>query len=402
MPNTLEDWIDHVEISMGFKQGDTYIGDIIWTKRVYDDLCIGEYSFGATSTNVMEAILLVIKKYNPSKYDLALTGLKKIIEFEREKGRPLIKLAKMYERMKGCVALAVPNRCRYTEAKMYPWKFTPYKLDKWNNSKERILFVGSEPNGDNPNIDKLDMGHLFRNAMQNNYYNNRPFFTRCEIMLNGINGKNIGFGNFRFMDLKATQGGGNANPNSVLEYVINNIVEVTKYFNSDDKDFGLSPHVIVLLGNIAQSIFIMCIRNRVINDKNLKWIGMPHPSAYVRYVGLEYASKNIRQHLKPINELAEKWVYHKDNFDVWRSIFSFEDAVRHIRNRKICSITKTTLLNAKTGLILGKQRHLMPIWYYKEGSLFSVNLASQELTPDIPITKEIDEIRAFWLLEPVQ
>ena len=82
--------------------------------------------------------------------------------------------------------------------------------------------------------------------------------------------------------------------------------------------------------------------------------------------------------------------------------FSFEEAVSHIRNRKICSITKTTLINDETGLILGKQRHLMPIWYYKKGSLFSVNLASQELTPDIPTTQEIDEIRAFWLLEPVQ
>jgi hypothetical protein len=207
--------------------------------------------------------------------------------------------------------------------KMNRWKFTPYNLDKWNSAKERILFVAPEPNGENPNIDNLDMGHLFRNARQNNYYNNPQFFTRCEIILNGItNYKKVGnvYNNFRFMDLKAIQGGGKADQNHVLEYVKNNIVEVTKYFNSDDKDFGLSPHVIVLLGNIAQSIFINCIRTRVINIQNLKWIGMPHPSHTVGYDGLKYACIHIRKHLKPIKEQAEKWVYHKNDFNDWRSV----------------------------------------------------------------------------------
>ena len=101
MINTVEDWIEHVEIAMGFKQGDTTIGTPVWTEKIYKDFCNGEYSFGATGTNVMEAILLVIKKYDPSKYDSALTALKKTIEFERKKGKKLIKLAKMYERMSG-------------------------------------------------------------------------------------------------------------------------------------------------------------------------------------------------------------------------------------------------------------------------------------------------------------
>jgi len=61
MPNTVEDWIEHIEIAMGFKQGDTKIGGPIWTKKIYKDLCNGENSFGATGTNAMEAILLVIK-----------------------------------------------------------------------------------------------------------------------------------------------------------------------------------------------------------------------------------------------------------------------------------------------------------------------------------------------------
>ena len=201
------------------------------------------------------------------------------------------------------------------------WKFTPYDLDKWNKAEERILFVASEPNGDNPNSGNLDMGDWFRTAApKNNYHKNKPFFRRCEIMLNGINGKNRKvFDNFRFMDLKATQGGGKANTKAVSDYVIDNMNEVTKYFNSTDTNFGLSPHIIVLLGNTAQSIFSELIKDKV-NDKNLKWIGMPHPSRTVGYEGLEDASKKIREHLKPINQQAEKWVYDKNKFDDWRRI----------------------------------------------------------------------------------
>jgi len=155
------------------------------------------------------------------------------------------------------------------------------------------------------------------------------FFLRCVIMLNGINGKSTGrayvkndadFDNFRFMDLKATQGGSQADPNAVSDYVEDNMNDVIKYFNSTDTNFGLSPHTIVLLGNLAQSVFISCIRKQVINDKNLKWIGMPHQSHTVNYEGLEDASKKIREHLKPIDQRAEKWVYDKNKSDNWRRI----------------------------------------------------------------------------------
>ena len=197
------------------------------------------------------------------------------------------------------------------------WEFTPYDIKKWNKAEERILFVAPEPNGENPN-GKKDMGHWFRFAPQNNFYNNKPFYRRCEFMLNGINGKN-GFDNFRFMDLKATQGGSQADLTAVSDYVEDNMSDIIKYFNSTDTNFGLSPHIVVLLGNTAQSIFSELIKEKV-NDKNLKWIGMPHPSHTVSYKGLEDASNKIREHLKLITQSAEKWVYDKDNFDNWRRI----------------------------------------------------------------------------------
>ncbi|UOA09761.1 uracil-DNA glycosylase family protein [Methylobacter sp. S3L5C] len=206
---------------------------------------------------------------------------------------------------------------------MDSWKFTPYDINQWNKAEERILFVASEPNGDKPNSGILDMGDWFRTAApKNKYHKNKPFFRRCEIMLNGINDKNIGniFDNFRFMALNPIQGDPTPGSNTVSDYVTNNMNEVIKYFNSTDKKFGLAPNIIVLLGNTAQSVFIGCIRKQLINDKSLKWIAMPHPSAQIAYDGLEMASKKIREHLKPINEDAEKWVYQLDNFDDWRSI----------------------------------------------------------------------------------
>jgi hypothetical protein len=57
------------------------------------------------------------------------------------------------------------------------WKFTPYDRDKWNKAEERILFVASEPNGDNPDSGNLDMGDWFgTTTSQNNYHYNPQFF----------------------------------------------------------------------------------------------------------------------------------------------------------------------------------------------------------------------------------
>jgi len=99
--NTVEDWKEHVEISMGYKEGKTNIGTPSWTRKIYDDFCNGEASFGATSTKTIEAVLLVIEEHLPNKYNLALAGLRKTIENGRAEGKPLVKLGEMYERMGG-------------------------------------------------------------------------------------------------------------------------------------------------------------------------------------------------------------------------------------------------------------------------------------------------------------
>jgi len=205
------------------------------------------------------------------------------------------------------------------------WKFTPYNIKKWNQSNERILFVAAEPNGEQPNGGNYDMGEWFRTATpKNNYHNNEQFFRRCEIILSGILIDTLSdnrFDNFRLMDLKATSGTGKADPRAVEEYVKRNFDDVIKYFNSTNEEFGLFPHIVVLLGNTAQSVFKRCIREKLINNSNLKWIGMPHPSHTVEYAALKNASGNIRQHLSSITNITtDKWIYRKNGDDVWRKI----------------------------------------------------------------------------------
>jgi hypothetical protein len=208
---------------------------------------------------------------------------------------------------------------------MTRWEFTPYNIVEWNNSSERILFVAAEPNGEQPNGGNYDMGEWFRTAKQdNNFHNNERFFRRSEIILTGIlNGENIDdvFGCFRFMDLKATSGCAKSDLSEIENYVINNLNEVIKYFNSTDKKFGLSPHIIVLLGNAAQSIFKRLLRPRLMNNSSLQWVGMPHPSHTVDYEALAKASAEIRKHLNPItNRTTNKWIYQKGNLNNWKSI----------------------------------------------------------------------------------
>ena len=201
---------------------------------------------------------------------------------------------------------------------MTKWIFTPYDLNQWNKSTNRVLFVGAEPNGENPHSGVPDMGDWFRTAsLKNNYHSNPAFYDRCKIMLDGINGGDKGFSNFRFMDLKATQGGAKASYKEILQYVQAYSDEVMRYFNSTDESFGLSPHIIVLAGNNAQSVFVKLVRQKITN-KEIKWIGMLHPSfRYAGYDGLREASERITDNLKLISQSGKRWSYKKDKFDDW-------------------------------------------------------------------------------------
>ena len=192
------------------------------------------------------------------------------------------------------------------------WEFTPYELQEWNKSVSRILFVATEPNGDKPNSGTLDMGDWFRTAYESNsYHSNRRFYNRCKLILDGILGTELpsNFNHFRFMDLKATSGGSKSTKNEIANYIKSNRLEVTEYFISNNEKAGLRPHIVVLLGNSAYELFSELLRDTVREDNpELQWIQMPHPSAQtVDNALLRQACDEIRKHLIPINQRANKW-----------------------------------------------------------------------------------------------
>jgi hypothetical protein len=187
------------------------------------------------------------------------------------------------------------------------WEFTPFNPTEWSKSDSRILLVATEPNGNNPRCDKLDMGEWFRTAKDNNYHSNRRFYNRCKLILDGIVGTEAptNFNRFRFMDLKATSGGSKSTKSEVANYIQANRLEVTNYFTSKNE----RPHITVLLGNDAYGLFSELLRD-VVRKENpeLQWIQMPHPSAQtVDNDLLRTACGEINHRLVPINQSAYKW-----------------------------------------------------------------------------------------------
>jgi hypothetical protein len=203
------------------------------------------------------------------------------------------------------------------------WTFRPYNKEEYKNSKHRIMFVGADPNGGNPNIDKktkreiTDMGELFKFAyenMDNNFFNNLPFFKRTEYMLRSILGDKSDsldvFNSMRFIDLKAIAGGAEATTEGVRKYLENesNAKEVSNYF-TDSKIF---PHFIILLGGHVHTLFFEFRKNKKLSfhEKSLA-VCMPHPSHSVHYEILDkVASEELNSKFKSIKDSKSLWKWH--------------------------------------------------------------------------------------------
>ena len=98
---TVEAWVKHIEIVLGYQTGESHIGTYDWTVTIHDKLCKGETPFGIKGTNAAEAMLQVIKVHTPNNYSSALLAMKNVILVGRINGEKLKKLGLMWERVSG-------------------------------------------------------------------------------------------------------------------------------------------------------------------------------------------------------------------------------------------------------------------------------------------------------------
>jgi len=197
---------------------------------------------------------------------------------------------------------------KQTSISKTPWTFSPYNQSEWEKSKNRVMFVGAEPNGNKKfkNEEGLvtDMGEWFRRGFEKN----GEFYKRTIIMLDEIlphindeERKN----HMRFVDLKITAGGDQADEKDILKHVKHEdfILIVNDFFNSTSY-----PHYVVFTGNISHAIWKKIKLNKIskvkFNDKS-KAVLMPHPNPRFKPSGhkeLTLASKSLN-----INNISNKF-----------------------------------------------------------------------------------------------
>tara|TARA_B000000609_G_C24153450_1_gene338870 strand:+ start:303 stop:941 length:639 start_codon:yes stop_codon:yes gene_type:complete len=204
------------------------------------------------------------------------------------------------------------------------WTFSPYNELVYNKSKNRVMFVGAEPNGEKEfrdgkgrKIKINDMGEWFRKGVQSN----GTFYKRTMIMLNGILphiNDSQRKDHMRFVDLKITAGGSKADENDVLEAVESYSSIVNEFFNSINY-----PQYVVFTGGISHTIWKKIRLNKIngiqFNEKS-KAVLMPHPKPREgTNENLKTASKNLnikdsKNKFRPIMQPLWRWSVRTGNW----------------------------------------------------------------------------------------
>ena len=204
------------------------------------------------------------------------------------------------------------------------WTFSPYNEEVYKKSKNRVMFVGAEPNGEKEfedgkgkKIKINDMGEWFRTGVQST----GTFYKRTMIMLNGIlphiydsERKD----HMRFVDLKITAGGSKADENDVLEAVESFSSIVNEFFNSINY-----PHYVVFTGGISHTIWKKIRLNKINGiqfNQESKAVLMPHPKPREgTNEELKISSKNLnikdlKNKFRPIMEPLWIWSVRTGNW----------------------------------------------------------------------------------------
>ena len=169
------------------------------------------------------------------------------------------------------------------------------------------------------------MGDWFRTANPSNkFHSNKLFHNRCKMILSGIfeNDDDSNFDHFRFMDLKATSGGSATGEDIIADYINEHIEEVLEFFISTNENFGLYPHLVIILGNHAYNTFSKYIRHKLIDvNSQIQWVCMPHPSAQTVVNDLmKNACYEITKKLEPIDKRPYKWFCNGKSKFGWKKV----------------------------------------------------------------------------------
>ena len=214
------------------------------------------------------------------------------------------------------------------------WTFSPYNEGAYKKSKNRVMFVGADPNATKTfknsygKIVKVnDMGEWFRGESNQGSWEGykNQFYQRTVKMLKGVLvdiEDNVGDDNkhedrlqhMRFIDLKATPGGPKAKTDEVKLYLEtnDNAKKVSKYFT----DLKYFPHFVILLGGHVHKLFFEFWKNKNLDFYDeTKFVCMPHPSHSVHYEILEkVAREDLKSKFKPLkgSDFLWKWHYKAD------------------------------------------------------------------------------------------
>ncbi len=202
------------------------------------------------------------------------------------------------------------------------WTFSPYNQEEYKKSKNRVMFVGADPNAEKIYKGKIikttDMGDWFRKRYEG--YDN-VFYQRTVKMLAGVlpNIEDQGVDetmhgkwlvHMRFIDLKATPGVSQAKTDEVREYLEtgDNAKQVSNYF-TDPKTF---PHFVILLGGHVHKLFFEFRKNKKLSfHEKSRAVCMPHPSYYVHYEILDrVAREELNSKFKLIKDSDFLWKWH--------------------------------------------------------------------------------------------
>lgn len=189
------------------------------------------------------------------------------------------------------------------------WTFNPICPEIYPAKLPKVIVVGAEPN-DKGLRPARDMGLWFRTAPSNNFWGNRIFYDATlqqvrAALPSDIAGQadEVVLTHIRYVDLKATGGGGEARKTQVAKSAFDQLDKIIGYWLDD------RPTYTIIQGVIAQEVFEEIVAPALCAHKiESQKVGLLHPSrqnqnhlnnpAYLE--ALKASSEKLRQLDEPL------------------------------------------------------------------------------------------------------